>query len=118
MAEAAIERGYEYVAITDHTKRLKIAGGIDEDQLLKQGEEISRVNDQVRDKGLTVLRSAELYINPRGEGIWIASLYGDSMSCWAVSILHWSRRRSDSTLSSSVAKSERSHIGTSSRPCL
>ncbi|HEY6467247.1 MAG TPA: PHP domain-containing protein [Candidatus Acidoferrales bacterium] len=30
MAEAATERGYEYIAITDHSKGLKIAGGIDE----------------------------------------------------------------------------------------
>jgi histidinol phosphatase-like PHP family hydrolase len=67
MAEAAIERGYEYIAITDHTRSLKIAGGIDEDQLLEQEEEISQVNAQVRHRRLTVLRSAELNINPRGE---------------------------------------------------
>src|ERR1041384_3253238 len=30
MAEAAIARGYEYIGITDHSKGLKIAGGIDE----------------------------------------------------------------------------------------
>src|SRR5207253_8625231 len=32
MAEAAAERGYKYLAITDHSKGLKIAGGIDEQQ--------------------------------------------------------------------------------------
>ena len=42
MAEAAVSRGYSYIAITDHSKGLKIAGGIDEDQLAKQGEEIAR----------------------------------------------------------------------------
>src|SRR6185369_3017710 len=68
MADAAIERGYEYIAITDHTKGLKIAGGINEEQLRAQAEEIAQVNDRVRDSGLTVLRSAELNINPRGEG--------------------------------------------------
>jgi hypothetical protein len=30
MADAAQERGYQYIAITDHSKSLKIAGGIDE----------------------------------------------------------------------------------------
>ena len=30
MGAAGIERGYEYLAITDHSKGLKIAGGIDE----------------------------------------------------------------------------------------
>jgi histidinol phosphatase-like PHP family hydrolase len=68
MAEAAVARGYEYIAITDHTKGLKIAGGINEDQLRQQAEEIDAVNGRVRDNGLTVLRSAELNINPRGEG--------------------------------------------------
>jgi len=68
MAQAAVERGYEYVAITDHSKRLKIAGGINEEQLRRQGEEIAEVNDQVRHHGLMVLRSVELNINPRGEG--------------------------------------------------
>lgn len=68
MADAAIERGYEYIAITDHTKGLKIAGGINEEQLRAQAEEVAQVNGRVRDSGLTVLRSAELNINPRGEG--------------------------------------------------
>jgi histidinol phosphatase-like PHP family hydrolase len=68
MAEAAVERGYEYIAITDHTKGLKIAGGINEEQLRQQAAEIEKVNERVRSRGLTVLRSAELNINPRGEG--------------------------------------------------
>ena len=68
MAEAAIARGYEYIAITDHTKGLKIAGGINEEQLAQQAEEIAEVNERVQHQGLTVLRSAELNINPRGEG--------------------------------------------------
>jgi len=33
MADAAVGRGYSYVAITDHSKGLTIAGGINEDQL-------------------------------------------------------------------------------------
>lgn len=68
MADAAVAWGYEYIAITDHTKGLKIAGGIDEEQVREQAEEIGRVNDRVRHKGLTLLRSVELNINPRGEG--------------------------------------------------
>jgi DNA polymerase (family 10) len=40
MAEAAQERGYAYIAITDHSKGLKIAGGINEPQLRQQVSEI------------------------------------------------------------------------------
>ena len=37
VAKAAIERGYQYIAITDHTKGLRIAGGLDEERLEHQG---------------------------------------------------------------------------------
>lgn len=68
MAEAAKERGYAYIAITDHSKGLKIAGGIDEKALAEQGREIAEMNRAIRGKGLTVLRSIEMNLNPRGEG--------------------------------------------------
>ena len=68
MAEAAKSRGYEYIGITDHSKGLKIAGGIDEKALAKQALEIAAANDVMRGSGLTVLRSIEMNLNPRGEG--------------------------------------------------
>jgi histidinol phosphatase-like PHP family hydrolase len=68
MAQAAKERGYEYIGITDHSKGLKIAGGIDEKALVKQAREIAGVNNVMRDGGPTVLCSIEMNLNPRGEG--------------------------------------------------
>src|SRR3954471_17793361 len=70
MAAAATERRYDYIAITDHSKGLKIAGGINETDLLRQAGEIERTNRSVARSGgsLTVLRSIELNLNPRGEG--------------------------------------------------
>ena len=70
MADAAKERSYEYIAITDHSKGLKIAGGIDESALKRQGTEIAKVNAALSKSGsqLTVLRSIEMNLNPRGEG--------------------------------------------------
>jgi histidinol phosphatase-like PHP family hydrolase len=68
MAEAAEARGYEFIAITDHSKGLKIAGGIDETQLAEQGAEIDAWNASHRGGRLRVLRSIELNLNPRGEG--------------------------------------------------
>src|SRR5205085_3049258 len=44
LAEAACARGYQYVGITDHSKGLKIAGGIDENELLEQTREIEAIN--------------------------------------------------------------------------
>jgi histidinol phosphatase-like PHP family hydrolase len=70
MAEAAASRSYEYIAITDHSKGLKIAGGIDERALKEQEAEIAKVNVALLKAGadLTVLRSIEMNLNPRGEG--------------------------------------------------
>jgi histidinol phosphatase-like PHP family hydrolase len=70
MAEAGSQRGYEYISITDHSKGLKIAGGIDESELRRQRQEIDEVNRMLEGAGKTirVLRSIELNLNPRGEG--------------------------------------------------
>jgi histidinol phosphatase-like PHP family hydrolase len=70
MAATARERGYEYIAITDHSKGLKIAGGIGERDLRRQTREIAETNGAIWRSGgrLTVLRSIEMNLNPRGEG--------------------------------------------------
>jgi histidinol phosphatase-like PHP family hydrolase len=70
MAAGAMERSYRYIAITDHTKGLKIAGGIDEKRLVRQGREITRLNKELAKRGadFTVLRSAEMNLSPDGEG--------------------------------------------------
>ena len=69
MAQGAAARGYEYIAITDHSKGLKIAGGIDEVTLSKQMAEIEAIN-QSKTEGntLIILKSIELNLNPRGVG--------------------------------------------------
>jgi DNA polymerase (family 10) len=60
MADAAKDRSYDYIAITDHSKALKIVGGIDERTLKRQGTEIAKVNVALSKAGaqLTVLRSS------------------------------------------------------------
>ncbi len=70
MADAAKKRSYDYIAITDHSKGLKIAGGIDERALKRQAVEIAKVNAALSRSGsqLIVLRSIEMNLNPRGEG--------------------------------------------------
>jgi putative hydrolase len=70
MGEAAAARGYDYIAITDHSKGLKIAGGMNETQLRRQGVEIRKANRSLTRAGTTttVLTSLEMNLNPRGEG--------------------------------------------------
>jgi histidinol phosphatase-like PHP family hydrolase len=70
MAAAGLVRNYEYIAITDHTQGLKIAGGMDEKRLAEQGKEIATLNKAMQKKAIrfTVLRSAEMNLSVEGKG--------------------------------------------------
>jgi len=60
MALAAQAKGYEYLAICDHSQRVTIAHGLDAKRLAAQIEEIDRLNDTF--KGFTILKGAEVDI--------------------------------------------------------
>lgn len=60
MAAAAQDRGYAYLAITDHSQRIAMAGGLDEKRLRQQMEDIDRLNEE-RD-GPTILKGIEVDI--------------------------------------------------------
>ncbi|MDP3795251.1 MAG: DNA polymerase/3'-5' exonuclease PolX [bacterium] len=64
MAHAAMARGLEYIAVTDHTKNLAMTGGADEEKLLRQMEEIDRINARLsaRGKRFRILKGAEVNI--------------------------------------------------------
>lgn len=64
MAAAAKARGYGYLAICDHSKSLGIAGGLSEDEILKQIEFISETNKRIT--GITVLSGTEVDIRKDG----------------------------------------------------
>ena len=66
MAEAAATIGRERVAITDHSKTLRITNGMDEARLVAQGEHIAAVN--ARGSGPVVLRGIEMDLTPEGAG--------------------------------------------------
>ena len=60
MVEAARKRGFEYLAITDHSRRLAMAHGLDPKRLFEQLDEIDRLNDA--SPGLTILKGIEVDI--------------------------------------------------------
>jgi len=64
MARGAKAFGLDYIAITDHTKSLALAGGLDEQELLDQTEMIAELNDRL--EGFRVLASAEVNIMKDG----------------------------------------------------
>ena len=49
MVEEARKMGHEFIAITDHVGSLKIAGGMDEDEIRKQMREVEKVNEKYDD---------------------------------------------------------------------
>ncbi len=68
MAGAAMERGYEYIAITDHSKAVSVARGLDERRVEAEIKEIDAFNARLKKKGkkLTVLKGTEVDI--KGDG--------------------------------------------------
>lgn len=46
MAEACIERGYEYLGMSDHSKTAAYAGGLSVDQIKQQWQEIDQLNEE------------------------------------------------------------------------
>jgi DNA polymerase (family 10) len=49
MAEAARSLNYAYIAVTDHSRSLPISGGLNEERLKIQGQEIDKLNQQWND---------------------------------------------------------------------
>lgn len=64
MVGAAMEMGYQYLGIADHTKFLKIERGLDEKKLIQQKKEIDKLNSkfQIIDSKFFVLHSCEANI--------------------------------------------------------
>lgn len=60
MALAANALGLEYLAITEHSRRLTVAHGLDPLQLARQCDEIDRLNEQLG--GITLLKGIEVDI--------------------------------------------------------
>ena len=60
MAEAAQQMGYEYLAVTDHSKWVTVARGLDEERLAELEKRIEALNGRL--KGLRLLKSCEVDI--------------------------------------------------------
>ncbi len=64
MGRAARERGYEYLAICDHTPNVRVVPGVTADDLRRQAEEIAAANEELAP--FRILRGAECDILPDG----------------------------------------------------
>ncbi|MDY7107924.1 MAG: DNA polymerase/3'-5' exonuclease PolX [Planctomycetota bacterium] len=93
MAEAARDRGYDYLAITDHSKAVRMANGLNNDRLRKHAETIRRTNGSF--KGLRILAGVEVDILKSGRLDLDEDVLADLD--WVVGSVHYhwnlSRRR-------------------------
>jgi DNA polymerase (family X) len=103
MALAALERGYEYLAICDHSPNVGVVHGLDTDELRRQGEEIAEVNERLAP--FRVLRGVECDIRADGtldvEDDVLAELD------WVQLSLHAGQRRRESELTRMVTEAMR-----------
>jgi DNA polymerase (family 10) len=63
MASACKKLGYDYICITDHVGKLKIAGALSEKDIDKQAKEIHKMEEKV---GIMILHGAEIDIRADG----------------------------------------------------
>lgn len=89
MAAAARERGLHYIAITDHSKRVSMARGLDEKRLRRQWEEVDELNGELDD--LLVLKGVECDVLEKGG----MDLPDDVLAeaDWVVASLHYGQKQ-------------------------
>lgn len=90
MAAAARQRGYQYLAVTDHSKRATIANGLSADRLLQQWEGIDRLNARLR--GFKVLKGVEVDILEAGGLDLPDEVLGQAD--WVVASIHFGQNQS------------------------
>lgn len=89
MALAARDRGLKYIAITDHSKRVSMANGLDADRLRKHWQEIRRIRESI--DGIEILCGIECDILEDAT----MDLPDDVLSeaDWVIAVLHYGLRQ-------------------------
>ncbi|MDS4005647.1 DNA polymerase/3'-5' exonuclease PolX [Staphylococcus capitis] len=64
MVEANIAKGYQFMVITDHSQSLKVANGLQVERLLRQNEEIKKLNEEYDE--IDIYSGTEMDILPDG----------------------------------------------------
>ncbi|MDI6917346.1 MAG: DNA polymerase/3'-5' exonuclease PolX [Thermoplasmatales archaeon] len=65
MARAGIKKGYSFIAVADHSKSLRVAGGLKENDVLKQMDEIKKINKKY--PNFKIFTGTEADIKENGE---------------------------------------------------
>ncbi len=103
MAAAAIERGLSYIAITDHSKRVTMAHGLDARRLRKQWREIDKLNESLASGGkppVVVFKGIEVDMLEKGGLDLPDDLLAEAD--WVVASLHYGQQQSRERITSRI----------------
>jgi DNA polymerase (family 10) len=100
MVEASRKRGYKYVAITDHSKSLGVAGGLSDDDLLRHTNECRALDEKFSD--IRVLAGTEVDIRQDGTLDYSDELLGKLD--FVVASLHSGFKQDKATLTMRVVR--------------
>lgn len=114
MGGAAQALGYEYVAICDHTRNVRVVPGLDADDLLRQAEEIAAANEVLAP--FRILRGSECDILPDGS----LDLPDDVLAAleWVQISLHAGQRWGRQALTDRVLEAMRRAAASTAASCL
>ena len=90
MAAAARERGLKYIAITDHSKRVAMANGLDEERLLEQWKEIDKINKKSKDE-FVIFKGIECDILENGDMDLPDKVL--AKADWVIASLHYGQKQ-------------------------
>ena len=114
MVEAAKKRGLKYIAITDHSKRVTMARGLDSQRLRKQWKEIDKLNKELG-KSFTVLKGIECDILEKGG----MDLPDDVLAeaDWVLASVHYGQQQSQDQITERILGAvENPHVSAIAHP--
>lgn len=113
MIRAAKARGYKYIAITDHSKRVTMAKGLDARRLRAHWANIEKVSQAIT--GLTILRGVELDILEDGRLDLPDSVLAEAD--WVVASIHYGQNQSEKQITRRVLNAIRNpHVDAIGHP--
>ena len=108
MAAAARERGLKYIAITDHSKRVAMANGLDEERLLDQWKEIDKINKKSKDD-FVIFKGIECDILENGEMDLPDRVL--AKADWVIASLHYGQKQPRAQLTDRIVGAiENEHV--------
>ena len=113
MVAAARARGLSYIAITDHSKRVSMAHGLDGDRLRRQWLEVDQVNRQTAD--VKVLKGIECDILEKGG----MDLPDDVLAeaDWVIASVHYGQNQSRQQITERILEAlENPHVDMLAHP--